>query len=349
MKSSEGFAVETVAPSIMDFRLDDTQLGLQETIQRLCASRAGLDRIGEREGLPIDRTFWNDLAQLGTFSLLLPERNGGAGLGVVEAAVVFEQLGSYLTTGPLTWTLLAASHVAGAATGDLLVGGIDEATTFGDDRLVVEHAADLDALLVLRSDGVFLCAGDDLTRPHELAALDPLTPVGRFDALPEGDRVGDAPAARHMRIVGTALSAATLLGVSARALEVARTYALEREQFGVPIGSFQAVKHILADMYVRTVMARSAVYAAAAVADDPVAAGAGVDPPERAVAIAKFLAGEAAIANASAAIQVLGGMGFTWEMLPHYLLKRAWVLEHAFGTSDTHALTLATALERDVR
>ena len=83
----------------------------------------------------------------------------------------------------------------------------------------------------------------------------------------------------------------------------------------MPIGSFQAVKHLLADMYVRHVLAQTEAYAAAATGED------------RTAAAARLLAAEAAIDNASAAIQVLCGMGFTWEMLPHYLLKRAWVLE----------------------
>jgi alkylation response protein AidB-like acyl-CoA dehydrogenase len=108
----------------------------------------------------------------------------------------------------------------------------------------------------------------------------------------------------------------------------------------VPIGSFQAIQHVLADMYVRTALARSATYAAAAVLDDP-----GIGDPVRASAAAKLLAGEAALENARAAIQVHGGMGFTWAMLPGYLLKRAWVLEHAFGSADAHALALGSCIE----
>jgi alkylation response protein AidB-like acyl-CoA dehydrogenase len=131
-----------------------------------------------------------------------------------------------------------------------------------------------------------------------------------------------------------------LLGVSDAALDASRRWALEREQFGVPIGSFQAVQHLLADMYVRTALARSATYAAAATLDDPL-----IGDPVRAAAAAKLLAGEAALANARVAIQVHGGMGFAWEMPPHYLLKRAWVLEHAFGDADAHALALGTAIE----
>src|SRR5262249_41217378 len=138
-------------------------------------------------------------------------------------------------------------------------------------------------------------------------------------------------------------STALLLGVSDAALEAARRYALDREQFGVPVGSFQAVQHLLADMYVRTALARSATYAAAAVLDDP-----DVGDAVRASAIAKLLAGEAALHNARTAVQVHGGVGFTWEMLPNYLLKRAWVLEHAFGDTDSHAYSISASIEESL-
>ena len=136
------------------------------------------------------------------------------------------------------------------------------------------------------------------------------------------------------------LVAGAVGGVAGTALETTRRYALQREQFGVPIGSFQAVQHLLADMYVRTALARSATYAAAAVLDDPE-----VGDANRASAAAKLLAGEAALANARAAIQVHGGVGFTWEMLPNYLLKRAWVLEHAFGDAEAHARAIGASIE----
>jgi alkylation response protein AidB-like acyl-CoA dehydrogenase len=345
----------------MEFRLDEAQVGLQDTVRRFCADRFPLDRVAEREGRPVDRAVWNELAGLGVLGLLAPESRGGSGLGAVEAAVVFEELGSYLATGPTLWSVLVAPLVDGVATGDRLVGGIDawppapgvgtgdRATDQPDagaapaeaaaEPVVVEHAGELDSLAVLRPDGVFLLDRDDLPAPQPLTPLDPLTPVGRIDHVPAGDRVGDAEAAARLRLLGAVLSAAMLLGLSARALEVARSYALEREQFGVPIGSFQAIKHMLADMYVRMSLARSATYAGAAVVDDP-----GIGDPARTVGAAKLLAAEAAIANAGAAVQVLGGMGFTWAMLPHYLLKRAWVLEHAFGTADDHALAIGTAV-----
>ena len=323
----------------MDFRLDEQQLELQDTVRRFCAARFAPERIGAREGQPTDRAVWRELGGLGVFRLLLPEGEGGLGLGAVEAAIVFEQLGAHLVSGPILWSTLGARYVAGAAAGERLVGGVEEITASGGP-LLVEHAGEIDTLLVLRADGVFSCAGPDLPAFEPLAPLDPTTPVGRCDALPRGARVGDAQAAARLRLLGTVLGAALLLGVSDAALESARRYALAREQFGVPIGSFQAIQHILADMYVRTALARGAAYAAAAVLDDPE-----IGDPRGASSAAKLLAGEAARENARAAVQVHGGIGFTWEMLPNYLLKRAWVLEHAFGDADSHASAIGASLE----
>ena len=318
----------------MEFRLDSGQVELQQTVARFCADRFPLDAVVEREGAATDRASWDEMAALGMFGLLLPEDAGGSGLGVVEGALLFEQLGSHLAPGPVLWTVLAAPLVDGAAAGRTLVGGI-EASAVEDGAAVVEHAGDIDVVLVVDDHGVVAHRTADLDQPTPLDPLDPLTPVGRLTGLAGGRPVGDADAAAGLRLVGTVLNAALLVGVAARALEVARAYALERHQFGVPIGSFQAVKHLLADMYVRSSIAQSATYAAAAVLQDP-----GRDDPRRSAAGAKLLAGEAAIANAGAAIQVLGGMGFTWDMLPNHLLKRAWVLEHEFGDVEQHEAEL---------
>ena len=140
-----------------------------------------------------------------------------------------------------------------------------------------------------------------------------------------------------MRLVGTVLAAAQLVGVAQGALDVASAYALERHQFGVPIGSFQAVKHLLADMYVRVELAR----------ERDLRGGGDLRRRPRRRHRHRREHGEAArrrrrrLANGRTAVQVLGGMGFTWEMPPHYFLKRAWVLEESFGTADAHALALA--------
>jgi alkylation response protein AidB-like acyl-CoA dehydrogenase len=331
----------------MEFRLDDAQVELQHTVARFCADRFPLDALGARESTPVDRSAWAASAELGVLGLLLPEESGGTGLGPVDAAIVFEQLGSHLAPGPVLWTLLAAPLVPGAGSGEVLVGGVDAGSVVGGSA-VVEHAADIDVLLVVGDDGVAAFRTAALAAPIPLDPLDPLATVGRFSGLGDGsgaagsggEPVGDAGAAAALRTLGTVLAAAMLVGVGSRALDVARDYALERHQFGAPIGSFQAVKHMLADMYVRTVTAQSATYAAAAVLEQP-----GGDDPARAAAGAKLLSSDAAITNAGTAIQVLGGMGFTWDMLPNYLLKRAWALENDFGVVEDHELFLGSTLE----
>jgi alkylation response protein AidB-like acyl-CoA dehydrogenase len=327
----------------MDFRLDEGQRALQDTIRRFCADKQSLDELGDREGRPLDRVVWAQLAEMGVFGVMADESRGGAGLGAVEGSIIAEQLGTHLVTGPVLWTMLGALLLDGAADGHRVVGGIDATGAEGDPS-VVEHGPDIDTLLVLRPDGVYACEGADLPPLEPLTPLDPLTPVARLDAVPGGARVGDDADAGRLRLLGTVLSAAMLVGISEAALDVSRRHCLEREQFGVPVGSFQALKHLLADMFTRTSLARSAMFGAAAVYDDPE-----IGDPGDAADVAKVLAGDAALANARTSVQVLGGMGFTWEMPPHYLLKRAWVLEHGFGTGDAHALAISAQLEAEVR
>jgi alkylation response protein AidB-like acyl-CoA dehydrogenase len=158
--------------------------------------------------------------------------------------------------------------------------------------------------------------------------------------LPRGRQVGDAALARKLWLEGAALTAGQLLGIAEETLTLANEYAKQREQFDRPIGKFQAIKHILADMFVRQEVARAAAYAAGATLDDPE-----VGDVERAVSSAKLNAGEAAMKNARMCIQVHGGMGFTWEIPAHFYLKRVWVLESIFGTCDAHADLVAEKVE----
>lgn len=325
----------------MDFHLDDDQLALQDHVARFCRARWPLERIAERSGAALDRAEWSELAGLGVTSVMIDEVRGGLGLGAVEAAVVFEQLGRHLAPGPLLWSALGAIVIDETAGSGRIAGGVEDA---GAAPYFVEHAAHIDTLIVLRPGGVWRVDAAQLPAATAAEALDPLSSVGVFASLPAGARVGDGEAAARLRRVGVVLCAALQLGIAGAALDVAVAYSLEREQFGVPIGSFQALKHLMADMYVRVGLARSATWAAAAVLDDPA-----VGDADRSASAAKLLAGEAAVENARASIQVLGGMGFTWEMPPHFLLKRALVLDQAFGTPTSHALALAASLEKEQR
>ncbi|MBB83184.1 MAG: hypothetical protein CL931_05165 [Deltaproteobacteria bacterium] len=152
--------------------------------------------------------------------------------------------------------------------------------------------------------------------------------------------IGDATAAGRLRLEGAAIVSGVQLGLAEGALELANDYAKDRQQFGRPIGGFQAVKHMLAEMFVKQEAARAGAYNAGATLDAPEVANV-----QRAVSSAKVTAGESAIRNARTGIQVHGGMGFTWEVMAHYYLKRAWVCENMFGTQDEHAEKIAAILE----
>ncbi len=302
----------------MNFDLGPDELALRDGIRDVCAKRFPMERI--RDGF--DRSMWRELGEAGVFSLRLPEDQGGVGLGMTEAAIVFQELGRFLVPGPLVGTHLAASHVDGAAVGDTVV-------TITDGSHLVPFGAVADLAFAI-GDAVSLI--DDLTG-DDLEPLDPLTPVRAIRADAPAARTLEADAAR-LRREGVLLTAAVSCGIASRTVELAVDYAGERVQFDRPIGSFQAVKHLCADMLVRAEVARAAVDAAAVTIDE------GDDRPQVA-ASAKLLASEAAIANAKSCIQVHGGMGFTWEVDAHLYLKRAAVLATQFGGIDEQAELLA--------
>ncbi|MEU3076275.1 acyl-CoA dehydrogenase family protein [Streptomyces laurentii] len=277
----------------MDFRLTDDQRALVRGIRDLVGRRFGPDALRAAAGADgageLDRGLWRELGAAGFFALRLPEDAGGVGLGLPEAALLFEEAGRALLPGPLVATHLAAGRVPGAAEGTAVV-------TRADGGLVEWlDAAD-----------VVLGVGDGVT-PRPLRSVDPLTPLHRL-AYARLD-TGDVPDAHEASL----LTAAEQLGSAGRTTALAVAHARVREQFGRPIGSFQAVKQLCAHMLVRTEVARAAVYAAAVTADPVEIAG------------ARLLADEAAAECARDCLQVHGGMGFTWEAEVHLHLKRAWV------------------------
>lgn len=326
----------------MDFQPSTEQLALQEGIRAFCVDRYTPESLAALEApAPFDRALWRELAELGVFALRNTESAGGLELGVADGVLVYEELGRKLVPGPLVWTELAARSIEGAATGDVVVGGLDLAGELGEPHLV-EHLGSLDVLLLLRSDGLYRVDPSSLDALPVEKPLDPLTPVWHVPELPDGERIADADAAAQLRLEGMTLASGLQLGIAEATLEIALAYAKEREQFGRIIGSFQAIKHILADMFARQELARAAVYAAGATLDHPE-----VGHPESAARGARIIATESAMKNARSCIQIHGGMGYTWEVLDHYYLKRCWVLESAFGTTDEHASAIAERVSRE--
>ncbi|MFJ6757404.1 acyl-CoA dehydrogenase family protein [Streptomyces sp. NPDC091273] len=294
----------------MHFQPTEEQRDLRAGVRELLAGRYGREalRASVDTGAAVDRGLWRELGEAGFFALRLPEPAGGVGLGLPEAVLVFEEAGRALLPGPLVATHLAAGVVPGAAAGTAVV-----------------TARDLEGGLVAyleEADAVLGEAGVPVGSP--VRSVDPLTPLHRVASAP-----GDVS---EYRSAGALLTAALQVGSALRTVELAVRYAGEREQFGQPIGAFQAVKHLCAQMLVRAEVARTAVYAAAVTGD----------PGE--VAAAKLLADEAAVRGARDCLQVHGGMGFTWEADVHLHLKRAWLRAEQWRTAGEAEELLAAEL-----
>ncbi|MET7631222.1 acyl-CoA/acyl-ACP dehydrogenase [Streptomyces sp. NBC_01724] len=315
----------------MDFQLSDDQRALRTGIRELLAGRFGRDRMRAAldAGTDVDRVVWGELGAAGFFALRLPEAEGGVGLGLSESVLLFEEAGRVLLPGPLAVSHLAAGAVKGAAEGGTVVAVLDEGRP-------VAHLGAADALIALVGGEVRVLEGAALREfvrgARPVRSLDPLTPLHRVTTPAAlGDPLPGAEAARFRR-EGVLLAAAEQLGSAARTTETAVQHARGREQFGSPIGAFQAVKHLCAQMLVRAELARAAVYAAAVTADPVEIAG------------AKLLADEAAVRNARDCLQVHGGMGFTWEADVHLHLKRAWLRSGQWLTAAEAEETLAADL-----
>ncbi|HEY5251741.1 MAG TPA: acyl-CoA dehydrogenase family protein [Acidimicrobiales bacterium] len=330
----------------MDFELSEDEVALAEGIRSLCAGRFPLEKIRSAEdgdGL-LDRAGWAELAEAGVFSLQVPEASGGVGLGMAAAAVVFEELGRALVPGPLLATHLAATSglVDGAADGKVVVGAVSRPAPSGGSGpsalapTLVGHFSSLGLLLLVGDDGLTAIDPSEIEAVPIARSLDPLTPLWRVDRFPEGRLIGGPEEAGNWRRGQSVLGGALLVGLAGGTMEMAVAYAKQREQFGKPIGSFQAVKHMCADMLVAAETARAAVHAAAVTIDQP-----GVGDPDRAAYGAGLLASEAAIKNGKTSIQVHGGMGFTWEVPAHLYLMRARILSEAIGPIDGLAEKLA--------
>ncbi|WP_329175920.1 acyl-CoA/acyl-ACP dehydrogenase [Streptomyces decoyicus] len=307
----------------MHFQLTQDQRALRDGTRELLAGRFGRDRLRAAVGdQALDRARWRELGAAGFFALRLPEEAGGVGLGLPEAVLVLEEAGRALLPGPLVACQLLAGAVDGVASGEKIVGLCE-----GEREPVLwEHPADCDELILVEGGagrsahgsggaqgrtGSAYRSATDRVACAPFASVDPLTPLARVTDLPRTEPLAlEVP---RLRREAALLTAAQQLGSAARTVEMAVRHAREREQFGAPVGSFQAVKHLCAQMLVRAEMARSAVYAAA------------VTESALDVTAAKLLADEAAVANARDCLQVHGGMGFTWEADVHLHLKRAWL------------------------
>ena len=349
---------------------DDVRASVRAVLERECP--VALVREVVEKGTRADR-LWAQLVELGWPALTVPEAAGGLGLGFVELAVVLEELGRVVAPVPYLATVTQFAPLVreagdpeqqarflgpvatGALTGALVATGVLARRDGGGWRLQGSAASVLDGttadeLAVVASiaeadgTGLFVVPARDVTATP-IEALDASRPLATItvDTAVQPDRVlgrpGAVDAARRRALEeATVAVAVETLGTCQAMFDIVLDYAKEREQFGVPIGSFQAIKHKLADMLVALEKARATAYfAAATIAEDD-------DRRTLAASMAKAAAGDCQRLVAQEGIQILGGIGYTWEHDMHVYVKRAKAGDALLGTARQHRHHVATLI-----
>jgi alkylation response protein AidB-like acyl-CoA dehydrogenase len=344
----------------MHFALSDEQTALREVAAAFLAELPGPLSMTE-QGQDYDPAVWDRIVEeQGWPAIPVPEDVGGWGFGLLDLAVVFEEVGRAMTPCPLFATsalaIPAVAQLGGpeqqarlleplltGGTGTLALSASVTAERDGDwhhrgtaRRVVDGHSAQ--TLVVPTSGGVFvLDSGWTATRVASLDTARPLSDLA-IDAVVPDDRrlVGTDLTPAHQR--AAVLAAAESVGAAEACLDTAVDYARVREQFGQAIGRFQAIQHLLADVMVAVETARAATWYAATALDQE------RDDAALAVATAKALASDALFQAAGQSIQVHGGVGFTWEHTAHMYFKRARAMRDLLGSPTAHRDAVADAI-----
>ncbi len=319
----------------MDFEFSEEQLALRDVCRDLFAKQSSPERLraiwdgGER-----GTDLWRSLAEMGVLGLTVPEDHGGMGGNLVDLLLVLEEAGYHAVPDPLLETVVvAAPALRWAEEGEWLeriaAGEAVISARLGGSPYVVD--ADIaDAVLIEHEDGLGLVTEFDATLvPTEDRARRLFAIEVTGDVQPVG------ASARRAWERGALGAAALLNGIGRRLLDLSVEYAQARQQFDRPIGSFQAVSHKLATLFIQNTAAHSATrYAAYAEARDT------ADRPV-AISTAKAYASDAAALANTEALQIHAGIGFTWEHDLHFWLKRGRALEQAYGSPRDHRRRLA--------
>ena len=321
----------------MNFDFTDDQQAIKRTAREFLADRFRAERVRElAEAGEYDDGAWREMTELGWAGIFVAERHGGQGLGLVELVILMEEVGYALAPSPLFSNAAAGlliqhggsdeqreRHLPGIASGEAL-GAVGIAVGGNDgEGLLAPDAAAAEVVVAVEDGGAGatarLQAAADADAVESIDSTRPLYRLPARNGEPlAGDVQGGLDRAR------TAL-AAELVGVAQRAMELAVEHAREREQFGRPIGAYQAVSHRCAQMLLEVEGARSATYYAAWAGDHE------HETLPLAAAMAKAYASDAARRVTASALQVLGGIGFTWEHDLHFFLKRAQAGAHLLG------------------
>jgi hypothetical protein len=337
----------------MRFALSDEQVAFRDAVRDLLAKEctpAVVRAAWEAPAGELDRGVWESLDAMGVLSLLVPEADGGLGLDETYLVPILEECGRVALPHPVVETAMVAAPLLGAGTGMVStdLGGPNVPCADDADQLLLSWG---DQLRVVRRGDVALAPVDTVDRSRR-AARGPAAPQASWHPVGDGPSerapvadapgqvVADDPAAVALALDRGALgTAAVLVGLGQAMLDMTVAYVTERHQFGKPIGSFQAVKHHLADAALALELTRPAVWRAAwsTAQDDPARA--------RDVSMAKAMASDTAELVGRKALQCHGAIGYTVEADLHLYLKRAWALARAWGDAAHHTDRVAAALE----
>jgi alkylation response protein AidB-like acyl-CoA dehydrogenase len=353
----------------MQFGLNESQEILRDSARSFFAGECPMKEVRRlmESDTAYDASLWRKLAEQGYTGITFPEEYGGVGLGKVELILLMEEAGRALLPGPFFSTVVLSGSVIDAvanaeqkkkylapicqgearATVAILEANaswslddipISEANgKLSGEKLFVPDAVAADWILVLARNGVFLA---DTKSPS--VTVSPMTSMDltrklyavQFNGTPV-EKLGELAQVAPALDIAIAALAAELVGGMQRVLDLTVEFAKTRKQFGKAIGSFQAVQHQCADMYLETESSRSAAYYAAWALQE------NVPDASAAVSIAKIYASDAARTVGNRGIQIHGGMGFTWENDLHLYYRRAKTSETAFGDATFHRERLA--------
>jgi alkylation response protein AidB-like acyl-CoA dehydrogenase len=353
----------------MQFGLSESQQILKDTARKFFAGESPIAAV--RKSMETDTAYdaalWTKLAEQGFTGIIAPEEFGGMGLGKVELILLMEEAGYALLPGPFFSTVALAGSVIEACgspeqkkkyLGSIAAGqarstvALVEAAGSWDveslkinaagnkltgTKLFVTDAAVADFIVVVARDGVYIV---DAKAPglhiEPMKGMDLVRKIYSIEfKSTQAEMLGDSGGLAGALNVATAALCAEMTGGMQRALELTVAYAKTRKQFGKPIGIFQAVQHLCADMYLETESSRSATYYAAWALEE--------NTPDAAVSVsvAKMYASDAARNVGNRGIQVHGGMGFTWENDIHLYYRRAKASETMLGDATFHRERIA--------
>jgi alkylation response protein AidB-like acyl-CoA dehydrogenase len=326
----------------MFFGFDDDQLAFRDAVRDLLDKQCPPEVVRAAWDGDLDPAVWRSLDEMGVMSILVPEPSGGLGLDERSLVMILEETGRAGLPHPIVDTVAVAAPLLAACD----EGGMGAGSEAGAEVVVTDLggrnvvcAADADRFLLHRGPELHLLEPDGVDL-EPLETVDRARRAARVRWEPTAATLlTDDPALKALAFDRGALGAAAqLVGLGQRMLDITVGYVTEREQFGQPVGAFQAVKHHLADALKELAFARPAVHRAA----HSVAVGA--DTRARDVSMAKAMASDAARYVGRQALQCHGAIGYTVEADLHLYLKRAWALAVAWGDAAWHRARVGEAL-----